>query len=106
MPALRPIVAKRRRIPSPPGPGNAAIDRHGKSKGPLRRFRRRSSPVRHTPAEKAVSQAIDAIDPYDPAAFNNQANAPTTLATPAAQVLKWRPEACSLQMWIVAAGKS
>ena len=33
------------------------------------------------------SPAIDAIDPYDPAAFNNQANAPTTLPTPAARVL-------------------
>ena len=31
--------------------------------------------------------ALDAIDPYDPAAFNNQANAPTTLPTTAARVL-------------------
>jgi hypothetical protein len=38
-------------------------------------------------AAKAISPALDAIDPYDPAAFNNQANAPTTLPTPAARVL-------------------
>ncbi len=38
-------------------------------------------------AAKAIAPALDAIDPYDPAAFNNQANAPTTLPTPAARVL-------------------
>jgi hypothetical protein len=38
-------------------------------------------------AEKGVGRAIDSIDPYDPATFNNQANAPTTLPTPAARVL-------------------
>ena len=43
---------------------------------------------RRIPVEKAAAKAIDAIDPYDPATFNNQANAPTTLATPAARVLK------------------
>jgi hypothetical protein len=42
--------------------------------------------VRKTAAENAAP-AIEAIDPYDPAAFNNQANAPTTLPTPAARVL-------------------
>jgi len=42
--------------------------------------------ARKTAAENAAP-AIDAIDPYDPAAFNNQANAPTTLPTPAARVL-------------------
>jgi hypothetical protein len=38
-------------------------------------------------AEKALAPALDAIDPYDPATFNNQANAPTSLPTPAARVL-------------------
>jgi hypothetical protein len=42
--------------------------------------------VRRTAAENAAP-AIDAIDPYDPAAFNNRANAPTALPTPAARVL-------------------
>ena len=42
--------------------------------------------MRKTPAEVAAP-AIDAIDPYDPAAFNNQANAPVTLPTPAARVV-------------------
>ncbi len=42
--------------------------------------------VRKTAAENAAP-AIDAIDPYDPATFNNQANAPTILPTPAARVL-------------------
>lgn len=42
---------------------------------------------RKTPAENAAP-AIDAIDPYDPATFNNQANAPVLLPTPAARVLK------------------
>jgi hypothetical protein len=37
--------------------------------------------------KKATEKAIDAIDPYDPATFNNQANAPTELPTPAARVL-------------------
>ncbi|MGO9109766.1 MAG: hypothetical protein ACLP9L_11080 [Thermoguttaceae bacterium] len=41
---------------------------------------------RKTAAENAAP-AIDAIDPYDPATFNNQANAPTTLPTPAARIL-------------------
>ena len=43
--------------------------------------------MRKTPAEVAAP-AIDAIDPYDPATFNNQANAPVTLPTPAARVLR------------------
>jgi hypothetical protein len=38
-------------------------------------------------AEKAAAPAIEAIDPYDPAAFNNQANAPAVLPTPAARIL-------------------
>jgi len=38
-------------------------------------------------AEKAIAPALDSIDPYDPAAFNNQANAPNALPTPAARVL-------------------
>ncbi len=43
--------------------------------------------ARKIPAENAAAAAIDAIDPYDPAAFNNQANAPAVLPTPAARVL-------------------
>jgi len=43
--------------------------------------------MRKTPAEIAAP-AIDAIDPYDPAVLNNQANAPVILPTPAARVLK------------------
>ncbi|MEI8372833.1 MAG: hypothetical protein WCJ35_08370 [Planctomycetota bacterium] len=42
--------------------------------------------ARKTRAENAAP-AIDAIDPYAPAAFNNQANAPAILPTPAARVL-------------------
>jgi len=42
--------------------------------------------ARKTPAENAAP-AIGAIDPYDPATFNNQSNAPTILPTPAARVL-------------------
>ena len=42
--------------------------------------------ARKTPAENAAP-AINAIDPYDPAMFNNQANAPAILPTPAARVL-------------------
>jgi len=38
-------------------------------------------------AEKATVRALDSIDPYDPAAFNNQADAPTALPTPAARLL-------------------
>lgn len=44
-----------------------------------------SQAVRKTPAEAAAA-AMDAIDPYDPAAFNNQG--PAVLPTPAARVLK------------------
>ena len=43
------------------------------------------APGRRRP--KLPLQALDASDPYDPAEFNNQANAPTTLPTPAARVL-------------------
>jgi hypothetical protein len=41
-----------------------------------------------TAAEHAIAPAIDGIDPYDPAAFNNQADAPAVLPTPAARVLQ------------------
>jgi hypothetical protein len=38
--------------------------------------------------KKAVEKAaMDAVDPYDPATFNNQANSPTELPTPASRVL-------------------
>jgi hypothetical protein len=38
--------------------------------------------------KKAVEKAaLDAVDPYDPATFNNQANSPTELPTPASRVL-------------------
>ncbi len=43
---------------------------------------------RKTTTASAAGSAIEAIDPYDPAAFNNQANAPAILPTPAARVLK------------------
>ena len=43
--------------------------------------------VRRIPTESAAAAAVDAIDPYDPATFNNQANAPAILPTPAARVL-------------------
>lgn len=42
---------------------------------------------RRSPANRAAAAAIDSVDPYDPATFNNQANAPTELPTPAARVL-------------------
>ena len=42
--------------------------------------------ARKTRAENAAP-VIDAIDPYAPATFNNQANAPAILPTPAARVL-------------------
>ena len=38
-------------------------------------------------ADRAAAQAIDSIDPYDPAGFNNQADAPTEMPTPAARTL-------------------
>ncbi len=43
--------------------------------------------LRRIPAERAAAQAIESIDPYDPATFNNQANAPTQMPTPASRVL-------------------
>jgi hypothetical protein len=42
---------------------------------------------RRMPADRAAAQAIDSVDPYDPAAFNNQADAPTEMPTPAARAL-------------------
>ena len=39
-------------------------------------------------AKKATAAAVETVDPYDPAAFNNQTNAPTVLPTSAARVLK------------------
>jgi hypothetical protein len=38
-------------------------------------------------ALKSLPAAVEVVDPYDPASFNNQPNAPVTLPTPAAQVL-------------------
>jgi hypothetical protein len=43
--------------------------------------------ARKIAAQKASQPAMDAIDPYDPATFNNQSRAPTELPTPAARVL-------------------
>jgi len=43
--------------------------------------------ARRIPAERAAAQAIEDIDPYDPATFNNQANAPTQMPTPASRTL-------------------
>ena len=85
--ALRVNRGKERADPKSAAPGKAAIDREGKTKAPG------GGPSdgqasRRTAGDRAAAQAIDAIDPYDPAAFNNQANAPTALATPAARVLK------------------
>jgi hypothetical protein len=42
---------------------------------------------RRTQADRAAAQALDNIDPYDPATFNNQANAPREMPTPASRVL-------------------
>ena len=42
---------------------------------------------RPMPAGRAAAQAIDSLDPYDPAAFNNQADAPREMPTPAARAL-------------------
>ena len=78
----------------PPNRGNsksaaeAEGDKHPDSDAPVKIAAGRvSASVRGAgkiPAANAVQPTIDAIDPYDPAAFNNQANAPTVLATPAA----------------------
>ncbi len=61
-----------------------ATDHHGKPK-----TARGNSDSEHVPrrimADKAAAQAIDIVDPYDPATFNNQANAPTEMPTPAAR---------------------
>jgi hypothetical protein len=40
------------------------------------------------PSDKAAAKAIESLDPYDPAAFNNQADAPTQMPTPAARTLQ------------------
>ena len=36
---------------------------------------------------KAAAKAIESLDPYDPATFNNQSDAPTQMPTPAARAL-------------------
>jgi hypothetical protein len=63
----------------------AAADRHSKPK-----TAQGSSDLhapRRMPADRAAAQSIDSVDPYDPAAFNNQADAPTEMPTPAARAL-------------------
>jgi hypothetical protein len=42
---------------------------------------------RRIPADRAAAQAIDSIDPYDPATFNNQGGAPNEMPTPAERAL-------------------
>ncbi|MGA2253827.1 MAG: hypothetical protein ABSG53_04125, partial [Thermoguttaceae bacterium] len=63
------------------GENNPGSDSPAKPAGP------RPPGSGHSTRKTAAEKAIDGIDPYDPAEFNNQANAPTTLPTPAARVL-------------------
>jgi hypothetical protein len=63
-----------------PGTGRHAKPKDGKESEKTR------VPPR-TQAERAATQAIDSIDPYDPAAFNNQAEGATDMPTPAARAL-------------------
>ncbi len=42
---------------------------------------------RRVAADRAAAQVINSVDTYDPAEFNNQANGPTEIPTPAAEVL-------------------
>ncbi len=65
---------------NPPSPG------HAKPPKVPRTSESGAAPQR-IPTANAAGSAIEAIDPYDPAEFNNQANAPTILPTPAARVL-------------------
>jgi hypothetical protein len=68
--------------------GKAATEGNASSKSPATgHLPLNGAKPRKTTAE-IIAPVIDAIDPYDPAAFNNQANAPTTLPTPASRVLR------------------
>ena len=64
----------------------AVTDRHGKPKTAQGNSESAHAPQR-LPADRAAAQAIDSVDPYDPATFNNQADAPTEMPTPAARAL-------------------
>jgi hypothetical protein len=69
------------------GTGKPAADRHAKPKTAFGNSDSAHSQPR-MPADRAAAQAIDSVDPYDPAAFNNQSDAPTQMPTPAARVLQ------------------
>ncbi len=58
--------------------------RHAKPKTASKESDEKRVPPR-VQADRAAAQAIDGIDPYDPAGFNNQADAPTEMTTPAAR---------------------
>ena len=60
--------------------------RHAKPKTASKESDENAVPPR-VQADRAAVQAIDGIDPYDPAGFNNQADAPTEMTTPAARRL-------------------
>ncbi len=68
------------------GAAKAMADRHAKPKTAQGNSDSAHAP-RPVPADRAAAQAIDSVDPYDPAAFNNQADAPTEMPTPAARAL-------------------
>jgi hypothetical protein len=61
-------------------------DRHAKPKTAAK-DPENARPSPRSQADRAAAQAIDGIDPYDPAGFNNQADAPTEMPTPAARAL-------------------
>ena len=63
-----------------------AAGRHGKSKAASKESDNTHPPPR-TQADRAAAQAIESVDPYDPATFNNQADGPTEMPTPAARSL-------------------
>ena len=78
--------------PDSEGDGDAESGSNPQSGGPAKPLAAgaalaTATETRTTSTQDAVAPAIDAIDPYDPAAFNNQANAPVILPTPAARVL-------------------
>jgi hypothetical protein len=68
------------------GTAGTVADRHEKPKTARGNSENANAP-RQMPADRAAAQAIDSLDPYDPAAFNNQAGAPTEMPTPAARAL-------------------
>ena len=68
-------------------------DKHAKSQAKPSEHAMKQMLRDDIPAERAATpaQTIDSVDPYDPTAFNNQADAPTQLPTPAERVLHGRP---------------